>query len=336
MTDRMIRLSCPPLDTDRVSFVYQAIETWARSAVLAELVENSGSTIPADLSLEPLVEWLLNFSERWDFRRLQREAAAKDIGEGARWLTDDSQFTPSQRSKIEESARILGLIGVCEPTQQAYDYVLVLGGARLSCLLRPRLAAEAVKRLSTQPQAVVLLASARPVSTSERDATDTYAQDAVSEFDLMNAGAKISFNLDDEFSEERHDDSNNANRSWTIRKYKTPWRQCPIVSLSAASSEPDVRRANSVDTYDFFFAKFGVPKGSSLLLVTSQVYVPYQQLEAVRTLALPRDVTVETVGFPPDWGGKLQGMAGPTNYLQEIRSTIQAAHRFIGSYRRDL
>jgi len=333
MSNEVIYFQCPPVDVDRVAFVYDRIEAWARSTALSQLVGEFGEKIPSDTGVESLVEWLLNFSERWDFRRLQREAAAKDTGENARWLLSDSNLTPEQQSLIEESAKVLGLLGVSEPREKSYDYVLVLGGARLSCLLRPRLAAEIVKARNLQPKAVLLLASARPVAESERDATDTYAPDAVSEFDLINAGAEQSFQIEGTFTEDRYEDPQNVNNNWTVRKY-TSDKEYPIISMSAPSSEPEKRRANSADTYEFFFSRFNVPCGSSLLLVTSQIYVPYQQLEAIRTLALPHEILIETVGFSPEWGGTLQGMIGPTNYLQETRSAIQAAHRFIGSFQR--
>ena len=106
----------------------------------------------------------------------------------------------------------------------------------------------------------------------------------------------------------------------------------PILSMSAPSSEPDTRRANSADTYNFFFSHVQVPPGSSLLLITSQIYVPYQQLEALRIVALKHNVVIETVGFPLEWSGNLQGMTGPNNYLQEIRSTIQSANRFFSVF----
>ncbi|MBU0455434.1 MAG: hypothetical protein KKA99_01425 [Gammaproteobacteria bacterium] len=329
MKNNIIYLKCPPIEEDRVSSVHAAIETWVRSSALSQLIDSFGSKVPNELDLDSLVTWLLNFSEQWDFRRLQQEAVAKDIGEGARWLLNDSHLTPRQQNLIEDSAKIIGLIGISEPTRQSYDYVLVLGGARLSCLLRPRLAAKMMKERHIQPKAIVLLASSRPVADSEREATDTYALNAVDEFDLLNAGAEMSFQIIRDFTEEHYDDPINVNRNWVIRRYSITMKLPPIVSMSAPSSEPDKRRANSADTYEFFFSKFNVSPGSSLLLVTSQIYVPYQQLEAIRTLALPRDVIVETVGFPPVWGGKLQGMTGPSNYLQEIRSTIQSAHRFL-------
>lgn len=332
MENSTIYIDCPPLQPDRVSLAFPAIEAWLRSSALTKLIGSFGSKIPNGLKLESLIYWLLDFSNQWDFRRLQREAAAKDIGEGARWLLNSTEITTYQQQIIKESVSKLGLTGISEPSRRTFDLLIVLGGARLSCLLRPRWAARLVIEKRIIPKTVILLASSRPVADSERDATDTYAKNANSEFDLMNAGAESSFQITKKFTEERYDDPTNVNKSWVIRQYTTTAGFPKVISLSAPSSEPDSRRANSADTYEFVFSKFRVPPGSSLLLVTSQIYVPYQQLEAIRTVALPHEVVVETIGFPSEWAGELQGMTGATNYLQEIRSTIQSAYRFIKAY----
>lgn len=327
-------LECPPVEENRVEHIYASIDAWLRSPALFSLVKRFGSEFPADLNTVDLGAWLLDFSKQWDFRKSQQEAKAKDTGEGSRWLVTDSSLVESQRDIIEESARKLGLIGVETPSKNAYDFLWVLGGARLSCLLRPRLAAHLITEHGLQCKAITLLASGRPVSGTEREATDMYAPDAVTEFDLINKGAEIEFKVDSSFSEERNDDPANPNKSWIIRRYDAGNNLPQIVSMSAPSSEPESRRANSVDTYNFFFNHVSAPPGSSILLVTSQIYVPYQQLEALRTVALEHSVVIETVGFPLEWSGTLQGMNSPSNYLQEIRSTIQSANRFFNAFPR--
>jgi len=330
----MAVLKCPPLEGDRARHMYAALGEWLRSPSLASLVKSFGSEIPSHFTTANLGSWLLDFSERWDFRKLQREALAEDTGERSRWLITGSSLTESQRSAVQEAARELGLIGMEIPSANSYDFVWVLGGARLSCLLRPRFAAHLIIEHALQCGAIALLASARPVSSTEREATDTYAPEAETEFDLINRGAEIAFNLSPSFTEERHEDAANTNLNWIIRRYDRTEGLPLMLSMSAPSPEPETRRANSADTYEFFFGNMQVPRHSTILLITSQIYVPYQQLEAIRTVALRHDVVVETVGFPVEWSGNLQGMNEPSNYLQEIRSTIQSANRFFGAFPR--
>lgn len=330
----MIRLECPPLSGDRIQRTYTTLDRWLAAPTLAALVRSFGSEIPAQLSRVELVAWLLDFSERWDFRALQAGALSHDTGERSRWLITDTSLTGAQRNAIQAAANELGLIGTETPSKRAYDFAWVLGGARLSCLLRPRLAAQLVTKLGVRFGSIALLAAARPVSATERHATDTYAPEAATEFDLINKGAEISFNLPAAFTEERSEDATNPNGSWVIRRYAQTREYPPVLSLSAPSTEPELRRANSADTYEFFFKHVQAPSGSSLLLITSQIYVPYQQLEAIRAIALKREVVIETVGYPLEWSGDLQGMNGPGNYLQEIRSTIQSVNRFVSEYPR--
>lgn len=292
--------------------------------------------IVLDGSLDSTLEQLEAFSEKWDFRRIARErgALADDMvrqGHGsARWLSAATGLSEPAEARILEHATHLGLVQARHPTLSRYDYIVVLGGARLSCKFRPLLAAELI-RSGVGSKQVVLLGAARPVADSERDATDTYAPGASNEFDLLVAGTQKAFGFDGSaFREERYDDPASANLSWVVRHLTTTFQGAPleITAVCAPSSDPLHRRANSADTLLFFLQHEHVKAGATLLLITSQIYVPYVQLEALRTVALPFQTSVETIGYPAHWMPRLQGLQNANHYLQEIRSTLQAARRF--------
>jgi hypothetical protein len=216
------------------------------------------------------------------------------------------------------------------PKRSQVDFLLILGGARLSNLLRPRYASKLIAANLVKPVHIVLLGGSRAVMDGERDATDTYAPGAATEFDLLTTAAAAEFGFDPEAREEQaHRDPQNPNASWRV--WKVPATETAagvaVIAVEAPSPEPDVRRANTADSYAFFAERFRLRPGAAGLLVTSQIYVPYQHLEGVRSLALPFQLELETAGFPADWEAELQGMQGPVNYLQETRSTIQAARR---------
>ena len=320
-------LSCPAVNSERIVKAKESIKQWLRTPILRELVKAFESDLPLNYGTNELSKWLLDFSDCWDFRGKQKQAFDNKIGEGARWLLSDADLSEEQKSLALTAALELGLRNNTVPTINNFDYVWVLGGAKLSCLLRSRLAVDAIKGMERAPRAVVLLASMRPIGDAEREATNTYAPEAETEFDLFVAAAQQEFDINKDFTEERHDDSENANNSWIVRKYSA--REYDVYIIAAPSSDPQKRRANSADTYEFFFNRFQAPEGSSILLSTSQIYVPYQHLEAVRTIAIPHKIYLDTIGFPAEWGGDLQGMNEPSNYLQEIRSTIQAIDRFL-------
>lgn len=70
--------------------------------------------------------------------------------------------------------------------------------------------------------------------------------------------------------------------------------------------------------------------------MTTDIYRPYQHLAALRMLALPYEVEVETVGHvPARVEPNLRQSFSPAKYLQEIRSAVQgcrALHAAIAEY----
>jgi len=199
----------------------------------------------------------------------------------------------------------------------------VLGGARLSNLFRVRRARQLLDRGSFEAETIVLLGAMREVMESERQATDSYAPGAQTEFDLLVRAAQLELG-----SDRRGGSVTDGTNGPRVRMFSSSVHgDLTVHALAAPSREPGKRRANSADSYAFFHETLRPPTGSSCLLITSQIYVPYQHLEAVRTLALPYELELEAIGFPIRWGGSLQGLRTPANYLQEIRSTIQAAAR---------
>lgn len=286
---------------------------------LRALVEAFGGHYPSNSELQNL-RYLLEFSSRWDYRA--KATTRTENNENARWLVEKDSLSESQKSSLAVAKKDLGLVENASPRHQTYDYVWVLGGAKLSCLLRTRLAAEICKGLFSQPRKISLLGSSRPINESERVATNTYAPKAKTEFDLFLAAHDVIFPASSfSVSEEQ---GRNQNSNWCVLEYGDG-----VSVLSAPSSMPDVRRANSLDTYLFFMKMYDVPSGSRILLITSEIYVPYQHLEAFRSVALRYDVSIETVGFPSSWGGELQGMMSDENFLQEIRSSIQSLNRLV-------
>ena len=323
-------LSCPGITEDRIPYIRSNIKQWLSTPLLSDLAKAFGATPDVGKDINYLSKWFLEFSDCWDFRSRQKQAYDSKVGEGARWLLSNDDLTEEQKELALSAALVLGLRDNAIPAYDNSDYIWVLGGAKLSCLLRSRLAAQTIKNAFKMPKAVVLLASMRPIGDAEREATNTYAPNAKTEFDLSVEAAHEEFSVSNDFEEEKHNDSSNDNNSWIIRKYGGSGYD--VFIIAAPSSDPQNRRANSADTYEFFFNRFQAQEGASILLTTSQIYVPYQHMEAIRTIAVPHKIVFDTIGFPPEWGGELQGMNDPSNYLQEIRSTIQSIDRFLKMY----
>ncbi len=320
---------CPEEKESKIKQTYENIRHFLQSREMADILSSFGLQIPDAKDTEELVARYLKISALWDYRGKQRTASDARTGEKARWLVSDASVTETQRNAVMRAVAPLGLVGHVSPQAESYDYILALGGARYSCLYRPGYAVDIMGKLHKPPRALVMLSGCRPVAESEREATNTYAPGAQTEYDLINCGIGNRIPLIN-ISEEKKE-FENPNYSYAVRRAKTK-EGVAVLSMAAPSSEPEKRRAHSADTFRFFAGQCGLAENARILLITSEIYVPYQQLEAIRTLAVPENVVVETIGFPNEWTGQLQGMRAASNYLQEIRSAIQAMGRFVEQY----
>lgn len=332
MRNEHLLVNCTKLSEKRLPIVRKTIENWMRSDALMGLVGEFGGDIPNSIGLLELSEWMVDFSKVWDYREKQKEAFDEKTNEKARWLlSDDESWSNYKKNMIINSSRSLGFIDTLPPKENYYDYFFVLGGANLSCLLRSQYASELVYRNHLNPKKIVLLTTNREVSESEKNATDTYAPDAVTEFGLMTSGASKAFKFGEVLKDVKYDDAN-RNKEWRIVEYSKNSLSPEVLVLSAPSSDPEIRRANSVDSYNFFFEKYQVEKGSKLLLITSQIYVPYQHMEALRTLAFNFDVEIETIGIPNQRNESIKDTRSSVHYLQEIRANIISINKFLKKY----
>ncbi len=305
---------------ENVSNIAEQIQKWISTLEFDMLLKMFGKERIHGQSLKDQIRELMEFSSIWDFRGKQKKG---DI-ENARWTVENYGFSEQQKDIIMKAANKLGLVGGTMPSKKEYDYVFVLGGARMSCLFRMKYAKQICDIYGIKAKYVVGLAGLREVMDSERNATDIYAPKAKTEFDLMRAALFDVFEGVQLRDKEEYNNQN-LNNSWVVEKYC--FEDMPIILLAAPSGEPQMRRANTADTFTFFVERFKVENGSNILLVTSQIYVPYQQLEAIRILGIPHKHSLETIGFPNEWSASLQGLQKPENYLQEIRSVLQSVGR---------
>ncbi len=329
--DPLMRVSA--VGPNAIPQVHQQIRLWLDSTSMQELIGAFRWTDDARAPLEPRLSQLVAQSDAWDFRRHSFSiptTGAPGPVEAPRWASSGTELTQGQEAAALRAAEQFGLTNANLPQRSTYAAVLVLGGARLSCLLRTRHAAELL-RSGIRARNIVLLGSERPIADSERDATDSFAPKAGTEFDLFVAAATQEMGITQERCNIQAQGGDRPHTSWEIRECEAEI-ETRVIIVSAPSSDPEQRRANSADTYAFYLERYGMNREDAFLLVTSQVYVPYQQLEALRVLNVPQHVRVETVGFPSTWAGSIQGMQSTHHFLQEIRSFLQSALRFVTTY----
>lgn len=97
--------------------------------------------------------------------------------------------------------------------------------------------------------------------------------------------------------------------------------------LSASTSRPP-HRPNTADTFWLWLRCVQPRIAQRVLIVTSQVFVPFETFDAIRQLYLPRGVHLDVVGFGPEWGEPPK----TTEYLlQETLSGLRSASRLVSA-----
>lgn len=312
----MIRqIKCPPINENkriRISELKDNLWDWICSKELQFLIklfiEEEIETKEDDFS--EYIKYLNTVVEKWDFRRKQANG-------GERWNIYDEEMTHQNADTIISCAEKLGMVNVVR-TELDPDYIVPLGGARLTNLNRPQMVKYLMEQYNWKDKKIVALAANRLIDDTEREIIDTYAPGALTEYDAINAGLKITFGVS-EFKDVVYDNEN-VNLQSRIRIYRDSYKGSVIYSVAAPSSNSN-RRANSLDTFRFFAEKFSIDCGSKILLITSSIYVPYQLLKFI-PLALKYDVEVAAIGT--DVIGGISQKA--SNYLQEIKSAVNAIY----------
>lgn len=313
-SDRLPR-PAPSLPSGREGLL-EGIDGWARSAALREVVGAFGELPPDGLDLRQLLEWLDRFSERWDFRQGER-----NIGVSPR-------FSAGTRQVVEAGAAALGLAsGGVEP-EGRYDCILILGGLARACLSRSLYAARLLEEKDLEADRVIAIGAFRHVSEDEVDLLDSVAgAPAGDEFEAMELGVRRAFSLGEPVAKTGSEAQGPQNpyASWRVTEYETA-AGGPLQVVAAPSSEPEERRANTADTLAWLAeTQVELKPGQRLLIITTDIYVPFQHADALRLLALPHGVEVEVAGVVPGLvDRRLAHEFTPDKYLQEIRSTIRS------------
>ena len=314
-------LFCPELNQQtniRIEELKNTVAEWIHSEAFTNLVRLFDGADPKTESLKEQIEYYNSFVDVWDYRK-------KKANGGERWLIKEDAFLKEHKQEIMKSMALLGLTDIVDPVAEP-DYILPLGGAKMSNLDRCLEAADVCRQYPNSDIPVIALTGMRPISDAERSCIDLYAPDAVTEYDAICAGMTRAFHLENEpFLEETHSDEN-VNLSWAVRHYNNTSRTIDI--LSAPSSDP-ARRANSMDTFEFFLGKYSLKRGSKILLVTSCIYVPFQLMKFT-DLALSKGFYVDCIGNK-DYSNA-SSYLNTASFLQELKAAVNAIYSLSVKY----
>jgi hypothetical protein len=290
-----------------------AIDRWTHAPALIELVAEFGGSTPEGLDRGGMLAWLDEFSERWDYRR-GRE----------RNLVSAPQFDPLREKLVLAATRALGLQDPLAPEGGHYDHVLVLGGLARGCFSRTLHAASLIEKGKITTNSVTALGGFRAIAGDELALVERMVDSGLAdEFHVMDAAVGMAFDLRTPVREEG-EDSDVVGASWRVREYETP-AGVPVRVVAAPSAEPGTRVTTPM-SYAWFATELAkLLPAERILLVTTQIYLPYQHADALRMLCLPYGVHVDITGVRPgDVHERLHKAFRPNDYLQEVRSTIRA------------
>ncbi|MHC3471004.1 hypothetical protein ACYF6T_20145 [Streptomyces sp. 7R007] len=325
MTSVFSRPTLPGSGKDLVS----DIDAYLSSDAMRALVGAFGGE-PADLAGTPdtllkRIDRLFEFTGSVNTRLADEE----------RHQAGELPMTPEQADTTLAAVTALGLRDTLPPSRREYDHVLMLGGLIRACFNRPAYAAQLISEGTVTAGAVTALGGHRPFAKEAKDPNELESvlaerlghPELTEEYQALDLGTRLAFGLGDPEREEGEtspDPARLPGLTWGVRHYRTAGGLS--VRVAAAPSTAPERRAHTGETYAFFASRMASLKpGARLLLVTTPIYQPMQHFTAIRMLALPHDVEVETVGGDvTDRAPALHQPFTPTRYLNEVRTTVRA------------
>jgi hypothetical protein len=264
---------------------------------------------------------------------------------GERSQLEQAGFSAETRAEILELSRALGLVSPRTPRYDGYAKTLVLGGGYRSPLLRARYAAQ-LHAAGVSLGELSFLGSPRFLDKQpdERQKTADFAPGATDEFGLMLGALNAEFRLRTAEVAFRCGCASadqpcpNWRLAGTDAAAQTPpefthERQAQIVDggpisgsvLSASTGRPP-KRPDTSDTFGLWARQADPQFGQRVLVITTQVFVPFQTFDGLGWLYLPYGVDVDTVGYGADWGDRPQ----TAEYLlQETLSAIRSGRRLL-------
>ena len=289
-----------------------AAERAAGQAAEADAVERGAASLAGRLAA------LDAFTERWDTRRGRERNLAEEL-----------ELKPGQEELIVDASNALGLRGD-PPKYDRYDHMLMLGGLVRACVARPSYAAHLIREGEITAGEVTTLGAHRPFVGNEFEQAEQLGWGALTEeYEALDAGTRRAFELGEPEREEGERTAD-VGGTWGVKHYRTA-DGLPVRVVAAPSSEPAVRRADTADSYTFFAEYVAkLAPGERLLLISTAIYVLPQHVAALRILALPYGVEVDTIGGKPTNRPKLPlSHYSATKYLLEVRSTVRALRRLV-------
>ncbi|MEV4518010.1 hypothetical protein AB0K00_54770 [Dactylosporangium sp. NPDC049525] len=281
---------------DRAALV-DGMVRWLTSPAMTALLDAFGLPPLPKASPADRLAAIDQYAERWDYRKgTERDQLEHEI------------VPPALDALIRATTTALGLAGRQTPSSAAYDHVLVLGGGVRTMMARASLASDVI-RSGVLTSTVAGLGTMRALRGQGEEITRSLGlRPCPTEADAIHEVLRATLHLDGPWT-------SRAGPDWWVRSYSDALP--PVHVLAAPSTRPGFR-ATTADTFTGWAQLVAPnPGGTRLLLVTTDMFVPFQHCDAVRVLGLGFGCTVDTVGCST-------ASARTFEVLQELRSAIRS------------
>ena len=225
--------------------------------------------------------------------------------------------------------RELGFIDINKPQSTEHTHILVLGGALNATYLRTQAAA---KLAAPGTRFIDGLSCFRPINPIERSASAfPFAGDT--EFGAMSEAFASVFMLPgwkDEFSGDR-----NLNLISCIRSSRGAADGREYRIFAAPSAQPELRRADTGDSFLFFMEHTELSPDDRLLAVTNNLFCNRQFLQLAYCLLKKQSrAQLDIVGCLPDESVTTPDSYDPFRYIQELIALLSWIDRFDKDFER--
>lgn len=296
------------------------LRAWVCSPPLRALAHASGWDWPSRYETTELLTRLNDLSGDWDFRG--RNGATERHLMGTAPAVVNGRVVAEKL--ITAAAAALGLVQTVPPPGEQFTHLVLLAGQVRACINRLRHATSLLDS-GLRTRSIAVLCGHRELAGSEpQHARELGLGDLFDESDAVVAATRQTFGLTDP---EQVEDSGPRLASWDNVLWSASarfrWKEAEVIVVP--SSEPTARRVNTADQLRYWADAAGISNNDRVLLLTTQIYVPFQQFVGLRLLGLERGCSVYCCGVDADSATlPLKAFSG-RDYLQEIRSALLAA-----------
>jgi hypothetical protein len=305
------------------------LREWISSAPIRALAEASGWEWPDGRETGELLDRLAALSADWDFRGryggVERDFITSDAADvNGRIVPEDL---------IIAAAEALGLVSATPVPDEQFSALVVLSGLVRACVNRTRHAADLLRK-GVNADSVTVLGGHRKLSDGERaQAAQLGFGEQFDEADVAVAATREAFGL----GEPRQAKESGPRRDEWDDGLWLAWSQhaWPGIQVLIAPSGAPGRRVNTVDQLRYWASENGIGRDDRVLLLTTQIYVPYQQLGALQVLGAEHGCSVYCCGVDATSSYLPPASFNGRSYLQEIRSALRAAAQLLAAARQE-